>query len=62
MRIVRISRAHFDGRTMMLHFHATAVLGACVTTIVSSIRLAAQPRNDTAMRWAVMQRLKDVAV
>ena len=61
MGLIKISRVHFDPTTMLLHFNATARLGATLTTIVSSIRLAARPVGETATRWAVMQRVYAVA-
>ncbi|WP_193336396.1 hypothetical protein [Devosia beringensis] len=60
MGLIRISRADFDPVTMLLHFDATARIGACLTTVVSSIRLAARPRGESALRWAIMQKLRDV--
>lgn len=62
MGLIRISRAYFDPATMLLHFDATARVGVCLTTVVSSIRLAARPTCEAALRWAIMQRLMDVAV
>tara|TARA_R110002020_G_scaffold28563_4_gene90890 strand:- start:7131 stop:7319 length:189 start_codon:yes stop_codon:yes gene_type:complete len=60
MGLIRISRIEFDPVTMLLHFDATARFGACLTTVVSSIRLAARPSCEAALRWAIMQRVKDV--
>ena len=61
MGLIRISRADFDPTTMLLHFDATARIGACLTTVVSSIRLATRPTCEAALRWAIMQRVHDVA-
>jgi len=61
MGLIRISRAHYDPTTRLLHFDATARIGACLTTLVSSIRLAARPSCEAALRWAIMQHFHDVA-
>ena len=58
MGLISIARADFDPATMLLHFAATASLGACRTTIISSIRMQRRPIGETAVRWAIMARLK----
>ena len=60
MGLIRINRADFDPVTMLLHFAVTAWLGACRTTVVSTIRLRRRPVGETAVRWAIMQRLQDL--
>ena len=59
MGLISITRTHFDPSTMLRHFAATARLNACRTTIISSIRLRRRPVGETAVRWAIMQRLRE---
>ena len=61
MGLIKISAVRFDPETMVLHFNATARLGTTLTTIVSSILLPARPIGDTALRWAILQRVHAIA-
>ncbi|MEO5806407.1 hypothetical protein [Devosia sp.] len=61
MGLVSIARAEFDVRTMVLSFDARAMIGTCPTTIISSVQLSARPSSETALRWAILGRVRRLA-